>query len=407
MSLFDHTQIRSQFPQLQRTIKGKPLIYLDSAATTLKPRCVIDAMSRFYAEDYGTVHRAVYSLSREATARYTAVRLQVKEWLHAEAPEEIVFTKGTTEGINLLAEVLAERVQEGDEVLVSEIEHHSNLIPWQVLCKKRKARLRLIPVDDNGTLLLDRYKEMLSDRTKIVSIAQVSNSLGTIHPVKEMADLAHQRGSLVVVDGAQAIAHMAVDVQELGADFYLFSAHKLFGPTGLGVLYGRKELLESLPPYQTGGAMVDKVSLEQLIFQPPPLRFEAGTPPIAEVIGLGAAISFIESIGREKIHRWEQQLLSQATEALSAIPSLRILGTSPNKGAIISFVVQPLHSLDIATLLDLKGVAVRSGHHCAQPAMHRFSIHSSVRASCALYTTPEEIHLFAESLKEVISLLSP
>ncbi|OGN63618.1 MAG: cysteine sulfinate desulfinase [Chlamydiae bacterium RIFCSPHIGHO2_12_FULL_49_32] len=404
----DVARVRSHFPMLKKTMHGKPLIYLDSAATALKPQVVIDAVQRYYTEEFGTVHRAVYELAGKATERYESVRKQVGQFLNAASSEEIIFTKGTTDAINLVAQTYGKAfLQAGDEIILSVLEHHSNIVPWQLLAKENGAVLKVIPCDERGVLLLDEYDGLLSERTKLVSVAHISNSLGTLHPVKEIILRAHARGVPVFIDGAQAVPHMEVDVQELDADFYAFSGHKAFGPTGVGVLYGKRKMLEKLPPYQGGGDMIERVFFEESTFQKPPLRFEAGTPPIAQVMGLGAALSFIESIGRGRIAAWEKALLEYATEKLLQIDGLSIVGTAPEKGAILSFVVKEIHPLDLGTLLDLKGVAVRTGHHCAQPALRRFSLPATTRASFAPYTTFEEIDNFIAALKEAILLLSP
>lgn len=404
----DVWKVREQFPMLKSVMHGKPLIYFDSAATALKPHMVIDAVKRYYEREYGTVHRAVYELAGKATTRYLAVREQARQFLNAAFSEEIVFTSGTTDGINLVAATFGRAfLKKGDEIIISELEHHSNIIPWQLLAQEKGIVLKVIPSDDQGTLILEEYEKLLTDRTKLVSVAHVANSIGTIHPVKQIIDLAHAKGARVLIDGAQAAPHLPVDVQELNADFYVFSGHKVFGPTGVGVLYGKKHLLETLPPYQGGGDMVDRVSFEGSTFLPPPLRFEAGTPPIAQVMGLGAAFIFIESIGRENIAVWEHSLLQYAREELRQIDGLRLIGDSPEKCAVISFDVKDVHSLDLGTLLDLKGVAVRTGNHCAQPAMRRFGVSTTTRISFGPYTTFDEIDAFVTALKEAILLLSP
>jgi cysteine desulfurase/selenocysteine lyase len=373
-------------------------IYFDSAATSLKPKSVIDTISHFYGEEYGTVHRAVYKRSLAATAKYNQVREQAQKFLHAASLDEIVFTKGTTDAINLVANTF---IQPGDEVIISEMEHHSNIVPWQL----RRASLKIIPITDKGELDLEAFKKLLTPKTKLVSIAHISNALGTCNPIAEIIRLAHTAGAKVCVDGAQAAAHLPVDVQALDVDFYAFSSHKAFGPTGVGILYGKYELLEKMPPYQGGGDMIQTVTFEETTFRAPPLRFEAGTPPIAQVIGLGAALSYIESIGRATIAAYEHQLLTYATEKLNTIPNLRIIGTAPNKGAIISFVIDGLHPLDIGTLLDKKNISVRTGHQCAQPAMRRFGLSATVRLSFAPYNTTQEIDRFIAALHSVIQLL--
>lgn len=404
----DVWKVREQFPMLKRSMHGKPLIYLDSAATALKPQTVSDAVHRYYDQEYGTVHRAVYELAGKATARYSAVREQARQFLNAAFTEEIIFTKGTTDGINLIAATYGRTfLKPGDEIIISELEHHSNIVPWQLLAQEKDLIVKVIPSDDSGTLILEEYEKLLTERTKLVSVAHVANSIGTIHPIKQIIDLAHAKGAKVLIDGAQAAPHLPIDVQELDADFYVFSGHKAFGPTGIGVLYGKKNLLETLPPYQGGGDMIDRVSFEGTTFLPPPLRFEAGTPPIAQVMGLGAAFLFIESIGRENIAAWEHSLLQYAREELMQISGLRLIGDAPHKSAVISFVVEDIHSLDLGTLLDLKGVAVRTGNHCAQPALRRFGVSTTTRISFAPYTTFDEIDAFTTALKEAILLLSP
>ncbi len=387
---------------------GKPFIYFDSAATSQKPQCVIDAITHFYSSQYATVHRSVYDFASTATAMYNEVRALVKKFLNAQHVEEIVFTKGTTEGINLIASTFGKTfLHPGDEILISEMEHHSNIVPWQMICKERGAHLKAIPIDDNGELNWEAFEALLSERTKLVSIAHIANSTGTVNPIEKIIQCAHKKGAKVLIDGAQSASHLPVDVQALGCDFYLFSGHKAYGPTGIGILYGKKALLEKLPPYQGGGDMIETVTIQHSTYQDPPLRFEAGTPLIAEVIGLGAAIRFIESIGREKIAAWEQELLLYATKQLRAIPGMRIIGTASHKGAIISFAVEGIHPLDIGTLLDIRGIAVRTGHLCAQPTLKRFGVSSLTRVSFGLYNTKEEIDQFIKALQEVLLLLRP
>lgn len=401
-------KIRSQFPMLEKTMHGKPFIYLDSAATTHKPLCVLDAMRQFYTEQYATVHRSVYDFAAQATDRYTTVRQQIQKFLNAALPEEIVFTKGTTEGINLVAHsFLRAFAQAGDEVIISEMEHHSNMVPWQMVCAERGIHLKIIPMNDRGELIMDGFDALLTDRTRLVSVAHIANATGTLNPVEQIIEKAHGRGAKVLIDGAQSIAHLEVDVQKLGADFYVFSGHKAYGPTGVGVLYGKRSLLEKMPPYQGGGDMIDEVTLEGATFQHPPLKFEAGTPPIVEVIGLGAALLFIESIGRPLIAQWEMGLLEHATQKMLTIPGLRIIGTAPRKGAIISFQIDDLHPLDIGTLLDIRGIAIRTGNLCAQPALRAFGLKQTARISFGIYNTLAEIDQFVHALKEVILLLRP
>jgi cysteine desulfurase/selenocysteine lyase len=393
---------------LQQLMHGKPLIYLDSAATVQKPRRVIEAMSHFYSEQYATVHRSVYDFASRATSRYNDVRQKLKEFLNAAFVEEIVFTRGTTEAINLIASSFGKAfLQPGDEVVITAMEHHSNIVPWQWICEERGARLKAVPINDRGELILEAFDELLTDRTKLVSVAHIANATGTWNPIEEMIRLAHARGAKVLIDGAQSAAHLPVDVQKLKADFFVFSGHKAYGPTGIGVLYGKRALLEKMPPYQRGGDMIDEVTLQSSSFQHSPMKFEAGTPMIAEVIGLGEAIDFMESLGRDRIAVWEQDLLEHATTRLGEIKGLRIIGTAPKKGAIISFVIDDLHPLDIGTLLDIRGIAVRTGQLCAQPTLQSFNVPSLTRVSFAAYNTFEEIDIFVEALKEVILLLRP
>jgi len=401
-------KIRHEFPMLHQLMHGKPLIYLDSAATSQKPRRVIDAMNHFYSEQYGTVHRSVYDFASQATTRYNEVRQKVKEFLNAAFEEEIVFTRGTTDAINLVASSFGKAfLQPGDEVIITTMEHHSNIVPWQMICTERGAHLKAVPINDRGELIFEAFEQLLTDRTKLVSVAHIANATGTLNPVEEMIQCAHARGAKVLVDGAQSAAHMPIDVQKMKADFFVFSGHKAYGPTGVGVLYGKRSLLEKMPPYQGGGDMIDEVTLNSFSFQHPPVKFEAGTPMIAEVLGLGEAIQFIESIGRHKIAAWEQEVLEYATKRLREIKGLRQIGTASKKGAIISFVVDDLHPLDIGTLLDIRGIAVRTGQLCAQPTLKHFNLSSMTRVSFGIYNTLEEVDTFVEALKEVVLLLRP
>ncbi len=399
-------KIREAFPFLQ---KQDPWIYLDSAATTQKPKSVIDTLSTFYREGYATVHRGVYTLSLDATTQYTQVRIQVAQFLGAESPDEIVFTKGTTEGINLVANSFGKAfIYPGDEILIAETEHHSNILPWQMLAQEKGAILKVIPVDDQGEILFSTFLKLLSSKTKLLCIAHAANTTGTIHPIKKMIQAVHAHGGYVLVDGAQAASHLPIDVQELDADFYLFSGHKVYGPTGIGILYGKRNLLEKMPPYQLGGDMVKEVRFETATYQEIPLKFEAGTPAFAEVIGLGAALSFMTTIGKDNIHALEHGLLSYATAELLKIPHLKIIGTAKDKIPIISFIIPPLHPLDIGTLLSCKRIAIRTGHLCAQPTLRRFGISSLMRISFGVYNTKEEIDLCVNALKEItLSLRSP
>lgn len=385
---------------------GKPLIYFDSAATAQKPQVVIDALSHFYENEYGTVHRALYALSQKSTQAYQEAREKVRLFINAAKREEIIFTRGTTDSINLVASSFGKRfIEPGDEIIISEMEHHSNIVPWQFLCEERKAILKVIKVNDNGELDLDHFKSLLSPQTKLVSITHMSNALGTINPVKQIIAMAHNVGAKVMLDGAQAASHFPVDVQELDVDFYAFSGHKAYGPTGVGVLYGKEELLNAMPPYQGGGDMIEEVTFEKTTYNQLPLKFEAGTPMIAQVIGLGIALDYLSAFGMDKIHLLEKELLLYATLQLKTIPNLQIIGTAKEKGAIISFVIQGIHPLDLGVLLDMQGIAVRTGHHCAQPLMKRFGIPGTVRVSFALYNKKEEIDTFVSSLRHIIEKL--
>jgi cysteine desulfurase / selenocysteine lyase len=405
---FNVWKVRQEFPMLHQTMHGKPFIYFDSAATAHKPRCVIEAMEQFYREKYATVHRSLYDFASQATTQYNAVRKQVKDFLNAPFVEEIIFTRGTTDGINLVASSFGKAfVQQGDEIIISEMEHHSNILPWQFLCEERGAHLKVIPINDKGELLLDAYEKLLTDRTKIVAVAHMSNATGTINPLAEIIKLAHAHGAKVLIDGAQAAAHMPIDVHKLGADFYAFSGHKAYGPTGIGVLFGKRALLEKMPPYQGGGDMVETVTMRSATFQAPPLKFEAGTPMIGEVIGLGEAITFIESVGRERMAAWEKELLEHATKRLQEIKGLKIIGTADQKGGLISFSIDGVHPLDIGTLLDIRGIAVRTGQLCAQPLLQRFNLSTMTRISFGVYNTFEEVDHFIDALKEALLLLRP
>lgn len=397
---------RQDFPMLQKQMHGKPLIYFDTAATAQKPQQVIDSLTDFYSNHYATVHRTVYELSNYATTAYHNARLKIQAFLNAKKSEEIIFTRGTTESINLVAYSFGKAfVKPGDEILISEIEHHSNIVPWQMLCEERGAILKTIPVNERGELLLDVFAQLLNKKTKLVAIAHISNILGTQHPIQQICQMAHAVGAKVLVDGAQAAPHLPIDVQALDADFYVFSGHKLYGPTGIGVLYGRAELLEAMPPYQGGGDMIETVSFAKTTYGKLPLKFEAGTPIIAEAIALGTAVDYLNSFGLEAIHQHEQDLLTYATEQLQEVPNLKIIGRAQEKGAIISFVIDKIHPLDIGTLLDLKGIALRTGHHCAQPTIKRFGLIATARISFGMYNNKEEIDRFMKSLQEVISLL--
>jgi cysteine desulfurase/selenocysteine lyase len=397
---FDVTRVRADFPILARRVHDRPLVYLDNAATTQKPQMVIDRLVRFYSSENANVHRGVHALSSEATDAYDAAREEVRRFLNAADAREIVFVRGATEAINLVAATFGRsRLGAGDEIVVSEMEHHSNIVPWQMLCKEKGACLRTVPIGDTGELRLDEYERQLGPRTRMVALTHVSNALGTVNPVTRLVQLAHDRGIPVLVDGAQAVGHMRVDVRSIGCDFYAFSGHKIFGPTGIGVLYGRGELLDAMPPYQGGGDMIRSVSFERTLYNDVPYKFEAGTPNIAGAIGLAAAIEYLASIDLERARTHELDLLDYGTRALSGIPGLRLTGTAPDKVAILSFVVDGVHPHDIGTILDRAGVAVRAGHHCCQPLMVRLGVPATVRASLAFYNTRDEIDTLVESLR--------
>ncbi len=398
--------MRDAFPMLKREVNGKPFIYLDSAATAQKPKCVIDAVCTFYSDHYGTVHRAVYTTAVEAGELYAASRTAAQKFLNAKREDEIIFTKGTTDGINLVASSFGRAfIKEGDEILITEMEHHSNIVPWQMMAEARGAKLKVVPFFDNGLLDLDAFEELLSDRTKIVAITHLSNVLGTINPIVDIVRAAHARGAKVLVDGAQSAAHLTIDVQALDVDFFVFSGHKVMGPTGVGVLYGKYELLEQMPPYQGGGDMIDEVSFEKTTYNVLPLKFEAGTPMIAEVIGLGTALNFLMEIGMQTIAAYEQELLDFLWTELSVIPKVKILGANQNRGSLVSFYIEGAHPLDIATLLDLQGVAIRSGHLCAQPIMKHYGISGACRVSFSFFNTKGELKTFCDTLVRAINQL--
>jgi len=402
----DFAKLRQDFPMLEKSMHGKPLIYLDSAATAQKPQVVIDTITDFYTNHYGTVHRAVYELSVYATQAYQETRQKIAEFFNAAKSHEIIFTRGTTESINMIAYSFGKAfIHPGDEVLITEMEHHSNIVPWQLLCEDRQAVLKVVPMNDRGEISLDDFAKHLSDKTKIVAVAHVANSLGTVNPIKEIAALAHRAGAKLLVDGAQSAPHMPVDVQDLDADFYVCSGHKIFGPTGIGILYGKEALLETMPPYQGGGDMIESVTFPKTTYNVLPIKFEAGTPMIAEVIALGAAIDYVKAIGLDHIERWEHELLIHATEALETIDGLRIIGTAAKKSGIISFVIEGIHPLDIGTMLDLHGVAIRTGHHCAQPTMRHFGVSATARASFAFYNNKNDIDCFLSALQKVVKVL--
>jgi cysteine desulfurase/selenocysteine lyase len=404
---FDVAKLREDFPVLKQLIHGKPLVYLDNAATAQKPQSVIDAIVKFYAVDCANIHRGVHELSQRSTKTYELTRAKVQKFLNARHQHEIIFVRGTTEGINLVTQTWGRKnVKAGDEIIVAGLEHHSNIVPWQMLCEETGAHLRVIPIDDRGDLILDEYAKLLNPRTRMVAIGHVSNALGTINPVRKIIEMAHTAGALTLVDGAQAVPHMKVDVQALDADFYAFSGHKLFGPTGIGVLYGKTDLLNAMPPYQGGGDMIRTVTFEKTTYNDLPYKFEAGTPDIAGGIGLGAAVDYVNSIGIDKITAYEHELLLYGTEAVSQIPGLRIIGTAREKAAVISFVMEGIHPHDIGTVLDRMGIAVRTGHHCAQPVMDRYQIPATTRASFAFYNTTAEIDSLVAGLHKVKEIFS-
>ena len=404
---FDVERVRADFPLLrQRVADGRPLVYLDNAATTQKPQKVIDAMSRFYAEDNANIHRGVYDLCERATRLYEGARFTAQRFLNAAEAREIVFVRGTTEGVNLVAQSFCRpRISPGDEVVVSAMEHHSNIVPWQLVCEERGARLRVIPMNARGELVLEGLEDLLGPRTRMLAVTHVSNALGTVNPVREIAARAHARGVPVLVDGAQATPHFRVDVRDLGCDFYTVSGHKVFGPTGVGLLYGRLEHLEAMPPYQGGGDMIRSVSFEKTTFAAPPARFEAGTPNIGGAIGLAAALDYVVALDWDAVGAHEGDLLAHASEALSAIPGLRIIGTAAQKVGVVSFVLDGAHAHDLGTIVDEDGVALRTGHHCAQPAMEFFGVPATARASFAFYNTHAEIEVLATAVARVREVL--
>lgn len=404
---WDAEKIRADFPVLHQRIHGKPLVYLDSSATSQKPKSVIDAITHYYQQDNANIHRGVYELSARATRAFEKTREHVKTFINAESLEEIIFTSGTTAGINLVAQSYGRsQLKSGDEVIISTMEHHSNIVPWQMLSEQSGTVLRVIPVTDSGELDLGAYQKLFTPRTKIVAITHASNALGTINPVKEIIKIAHEHGAIVLVDGAQAFPHMPVDVQSLDCDFYVFSAHKAYGPTGVGILYGKKELLEKMPPYQGGGDMIERVTLSGFTCNKLPYKFEAGTPNIADVIGFDAALDYLDALGMQTIAQHEQTLLSYAHERLIKIAGLRIIGTAPQKVGVISFVLENIHPHDIGTILDHEGIAVRAGHHCAMPLMERFKVPATVRASFGVYNTREEIDILVSGLEAVKRLFA-
>jgi cysteine desulfurase/selenocysteine lyase len=399
---FDVNAIRRDFPILQQRVNGRPLVWFDNAATTQKPQAVIDRLAWFYAHENSNIHRAAHELAARATDAYEAARNKVTRFIGADSPDEIIFVRGATEAINLVAKTWgAQNIGEGDEIIVSLLEHHANIVPWQQLAAEKGAKIRVIPVDDSGQILLDEYQKLFNGKTKLVSVTQVSNALGTVTPIEKIIEIAHRAGVRVLVDGAQSVSHLRVNVQALDADFFVFSGHKIFGPTGIGVVYGKKELLESMPPWQGGGNMIADVTFERTLFQPPPNKFEAGTGNIADAVGLGAALEYVDRIGLENIARYEHDLLVYATRGLSSIPGVRLIGTAAEKASVASFVLNGYHPEEVGKALNEEGIAVRSGHHCAQPILRRFGVEATVRPSLAFYNTCEEVDLLVSVVQRL------
>lgn len=405
--VFDVQSIREFFPILNRELNNKLLVYLDNAATSQKPQVVIDALSSYYSNYNANIHRGIHTLAEEATAAYESTRVTVGKFINATFPEEIIFTRGATEGINLVAYTWGrQNINTGDEIIISGMEHHSNIVPWQILCEEKQAILKVIPVTDEGELDMEAYKNLLSSKTKLVSVVHASNSLGTINPVKEIIDSAHRVGAVVMIDGAQSTVHLDIDVQQLDCDFFAFSGHKVYGPTGVGALYGKNELLESMPPFMGGGEMIKEVTFEKTTYADLPYKYEAGTPNIADTVALKSALDFINETGKDAIRKHENDLLKYATTQLEALPGLRIIGKAKEKVSVVSFVIKNIHPQDIGVLLDNQGIAVRTGHHCTQPLMARFQIPGTVRASFAMYNTKEEIDNLVSGLQKAIKMLS-
>ncbi|TAK64295.1 MAG: cysteine desulfurase [Bacteroidetes bacterium] len=399
---FDVEKIRNDFPILKQSVYGKPLVYLDNAATSQKPKMVIDTLCRYYTKTNANVHRGVHFLSEKASHEYEETREKVRQYINASSHEEIIFTRGTTEGINLVAQTFGrQNVREGDEILISTMEHHSNIVPWQMLCSEGRATLKIIPINDKGEIIVEEYERLLTPRTTLTAFAHVSNSLGTVNSVKHMIEIAHNKNVPVLIDGAQAMPHYRIDVRDLDADFYSFSSHKMFGPTGIGVLYGKKSFLESMPPYQGGGDMIKSVTFEKTLYNDLPYKFEAGTPNIADTIAFGAAIDYLGALDFESIQEYEHELLEYATERLSAIEGINIIGTAEHKASVISFTLEGVHPHDIGTILDREGIAIRTGHHCAQPVMQRFGVPATARISFALYNTREEVDALVNGISRV------
>ncbi|MBP9664319.1 MAG: cysteine desulfurase [Pyrinomonadaceae bacterium] len=404
---FDVDKVRRDFPVLSQTVNGQPLVYLDNAASSQVPQSVIDRTSKYLAEEHSNIHRGVHYLSQHATTAYEAAREKVKRFINAPDVKECIFVRGTTEGINLVAQSYGKKfINQGDELLISQMEHHSNIIPWQMIADDRGAKIKVIPMNDRGELIIDEFENMLNERTRIVAVAHVSNALGTVNPIKEMIATAHKFGVPVCVDAAQSVPHFPVDVQDLDADFFVFSGHKMFAPTGSGVVYGKRKWLDEMPPYQTGGGMIRTVSFEKTTFAPIPEKFEAGTPAIAAGIGLGAAIDYINTLDFEAAAAYEHELLEYATSRLADIPGVTIVGTAANKASVLSFTIEGIHPHDIGTILDQQGIAIRAGHHCAQPVMQFFDVPATARASFAFYNTREEVGKLADSIQKVIEVFA-
>ncbi|MCB2156332.1 cysteine desulfurase [bacterium] len=402
---FDVQKVRRDFPVLHQEVHGHPLVYLDNAATTQKPSQVIETISNYYLHDNSNVHRGVHLLSERSTRAYDGAREKVREFLNATSVKEILFTRGVTEGINLVANTFGQQhIGAGDEVLITGMEHHSNIVPWQMLCERTGAQLKVVPINDDGEMIFEEFAKLLGPKTKLVGVVHVSNALGTINPIKRVIDAAHAQDTPVLIDGAQAVAHVPVDVQELDADFYLLSGHKIYGPTGIGVLYGKQKWLESMPPWQGGGDMISSVTFEKTIYNDLPHKFEAGTPNIAGAIGLGAAIDYVNDLGLEAVGRYEDEVLEYGMEALAAVKGLRLIGTAKEKAGVLSFILEGIHPHDVGTILDQEGIAIRTGHHCAQPVMDRFGVPATSRASLAAYNTKEEIDALVEAIHKVIKM---
>jgi len=402
---YDVNRIREDFPILKKKVHDKNLVYLDNAATTQKPTYVIDRVNKYYTTMNANIHRGVHALSQEATEAFEGARIQIKQFINSIGKNQIIFTRGTTESINLVASSYGRvNIKEGDEIIISHMEHHSNIVPWQMLCNEKNAKLRIIPINDNGELIYEEFEKLVNERTKFISIVYVSNSLGTVNDVKRIINYAHQFNIPVLVDAAQAVNHIKVDVQDLDCDFLAFSGHKIYGPTGIGALYGKVELLEAMPPYQGGGDMISKVTFEETTYNELPHKFEAGTPDIAGAIGLGAAIEYVSKLGIENIRDHETSLLEYATKQIEEVPGLRIIGSAKEKTSVLSFVLENIHPHDIGTFLDFEGVAIRTGHHCTQPVMQRFKIPATSRASFAMYNTKEEVDVLVNGLKKIIEV---